>query len=80
MSGLIRKQKKKKINHLEYFSSWYSTECTHSIDCTKCGRSGFQDTCDEDPTEILEYWYSKGWRVTDKNCYCPACRKKYLKK
>lgn len=74
-------KQKNKIDHLDYFGSWYLTEVTHSMACTKCGSEVTEDAgFDEDPTEFLEERYRNGWRTTNKNCYCPDCRKKHLSK
>lgn len=49
-----------------------------SIDCTKCGRTETANDIDE--YYFIEYLDEQGWRITVKNCYCPKCVKKYLKK
>ncbi len=48
-----------------------------TIECSKCNYiTGTQD--DED--EAVKEFYKLGWRATDRNCYCPKCAKKYLKR
>lgn len=35
----------------------------------------YQSSLDYAMTEF----FSRGWRATEKHCYCPKCAKKYLK-
>jgi hypothetical protein len=55
---------------------YFCTSST-SLDCFKCRTI---QTIDGEPDDVLEIFDEKGWRATEKNCYCPKCAKKYLKK
>jgi hypothetical protein len=48
-----------------------------TIECTKCLEE--QET-DGGIDQALEFFYSDGWRATERNTYCPKCAKKFLKK
>lgn len=50
------------------------TETLTEIFCTKCKKSEY---IDGDQYDTFDYFYEKGWRATERNCYCPTCRKKY---
>lgn len=45
-----------------------------TIKCTKCDE---EDNYMNVNTTSIDSFFKKGWRATDKHCYCPACAKKY---
>ena len=48
-----------------------------SIECTKCKK--VDGEYNSDLYFAAPNFFSKGWRATSQNCYCPECAKKYLK-
>ena len=51
-----------------------------TIKCDNCGKKEEVHGAD-DGVEAADYFYEKGWRVTiHRNCYCPECVKKKLKR
>lgn len=53
-----------------------SVQTTTDITCTKCRKSDI--TCG-DEWIACDTFFSKGWRATPNNTYCPDCAKKHLK-
>ena len=53
-----------------------SCETTTGICCTKCRK---HDMAIGDEFMGCDKFFSKGWRATPNNTYCPECSKKYLK-
>lgn len=47
------------------------------ITCTKCGKTAYEMHVDD--YEAQKEFIRKGWRVTQKNCYCPECATKHVK-
>lgn len=50
------------------------TQTITEIVCSKCNKN---ESIDGDDYDAIAYFYEKGWRATEKNCYCPSCRKKF---
>lgn len=48
-----------------------------TIECAKCKKvdGEYQSSLDY----AMPEFFSRGWRATEKHCYCPKCAKKYLK-
>ncbi len=64
------KQQEREINKLDDHVFVES-----SIECSKC-----RITSATSGDSGAEEFYDEGWRGTDKNCYCPECAEKYLKR
>lgn len=65
--GLPQKNKKK-----ELLEGYVVIEAY--IECTKCGKA--ESISEIDPEGDA---YAYGWRATKNHCYCPKCKRKYLK-
>jgi len=53
------------------------TQTVNIIICTKCNLHYPVNEMDE--WDAITHFIQKGWRATEKHCYCPKCAKKYLK-
>jgi hypothetical protein len=47
------------------------------ISCTKCGKTIYE--MDADDYQAIKEFIRKGWRATEKHCYCPECAEKHTK-
>lgn len=50
---------------------------TVEINCSKCGKTHIIAGIDD--YGAINDFIKRGWRATQKNCYCPDCAPKYTK-
>lgn len=51
----------------------------HTVSHIRCTRCAEENSIEGDYTDASEGFFTKGWRVTQSNAYCPNCAKKKIK-